>query len=373
MSIWNTFNSASVRGGGLTRFTPGTPVTPATFLPSTPNSLYATDNNIHLLGIASTSGNNSINTIYYSYNLTNWFSYVVPILSDNKFLSLGSRLIYLNNRFYVPYVAASNISSNFAEYGIYTSEDGLNWNTQNVVNDSTSVIQGTFTDGNNIILIRGATAIPSTQASKLLYSWIDSSGVRNDFEFSTGLTQISIRHGYFVNGKYYWTVWSGSENESRLYRSDTLGGAITQLNHPPPIGATPLGRIVDIKYANNLFYVLVIGQNNGNNTSIFTTTDFVTYTSINYTASRLYQYPNAFNFANNLFVFSGYDTSSVPYVGKIWSSPTGATLTQRSTLGLYDVQYNPVNGLWSVVGLNYTNNRGAFMTSPDGITWTQRL
>jgi hypothetical protein len=363
MSIWSTFNSLSVRGGGLS-VTSANPVTPPGTLipfnglnnvsiPFTQNIAYDPATSLYVLPYSDAT--TVIPRVALSYDARSWYSNALPTTgSTDQRINVRTSL-FANGFFSIPFAQQSPSVGNW-----YTSTNGTTW---------TKPTSGIFT-------LPGPIAKPLFDGTNTVYPvpsglYYDSSPTTWTLK-SVGTTGTPQR-GYvsYQNGLYFHTTGINGTlpNLPTIRRSSTLTGTYTSLTIPSIFIANTT--ITTILYVAGVYYIF--GGTNPSATTgtrIASTTDFSTYTTL---------YNGSIGTINDVL----YDGTK--FIMLMHTGDPGAggyfriyTTTDFITMSLrFDVSsrtagsINYYNNEFIVTYLANSNINVA--TSPDGITWTQRL
>lgn len=293
-------------------------------------------------------------------------------------LGFGSvnRIQYINDRFFVFQAGHKVITStNASTWTDVTASITLTLPnaTSGTWNSSNQIFNG-FYDGSKYYFF-GSSQYYSGYGSV----WTATTGL--NFTLLTKTAYIVPQNSAFLNGIYFQTG-----NEGLVYSTD---GATFKY----PTGSYNAAATSGTSYA----AVGIVGSNNG---SIFSSTDFNTWTERtplnqqelyavvyngskylavgNYTVVESVDNGTSWNqvatpsatyttlaWGNSKFVAGGYDGVGA----KIWYSADGSSWTTASTADNYYFRIKYVNGNFFAMGMDNTNYLGVIMQSADGITW----
>jgi hypothetical protein len=285
-----------------------------------------------------------------------------------------SKVTFVNNRFVI------------VDYGMKLSTDGINWGSPIYV----------YPVVTNLVYANGyyvgvGCGIGSGHGGTILYSQnLTNWTTAIDDPLTYGLSAVAYGNGTFVAAGRHGLIRTSSDHLNWPVRKQSL---------------TYLGDLSGIKYINNEFVaggdgavspggygedspLLFSGPPGGNNwyrrpSGVYDTiwdlaygqgryvlaSSFSLHISTNGTdwssvGSGLSSQLAGLTYANNLFVLTAWG-------GGISTSPDGVTWTTNrsgSTRNLWGAAYG--NGIWVAVGQSFSSGIGAYITSGDGLTWT---
>lgn len=172
-------------------------------------------------------------------------------------------------------------------------------------------------------------------------------------------------------------AWTGLAYGNSIYCAVSNTGTTTDRVMSSPNGETWTARTAaesrdwySVAYGASVFVAVSYDADAGN--EVMTSPDCVTWTGVDKDAMGL---TYDITFGNSLFVAVGTSTVGTG----IYSSPDGATWTQRTPPGSLSLSSDTPRVVWIpspvslfIIGTNIGYSGGSIGTSPDGINWTQR-